>query len=330
MLPLRGEGKVKAECFMVWNIHGIPAALSGESDLVRLASPLFSAFEPSSLAPQVCLHLIPSFTPADISSEEQVFAYESLRVFRFSDGYLFTDGFSVVIGDPAEGRLVAQVHPETISVPRFFSHLFCQIPLLECLRHRGFYSLHAAALVWKGKGILLVGSAGLGKTTTALAFIEAGCQFVGDDTVLLRNCDGQVEALAWSDEFHLDPETATHFPDIAPLVAQGVIYRPGPKRSFSPRIIWQERWLPYCEPHWLFVLERGEPPTRLEPIALNEAIRALLTQSATVFSDRRIAKSHLICLTTLIRQCIPFRLHLAMDFLHDPHQVVLRLLATRE
>jgi hypothetical protein len=47
-------------------------------------------------------------------------------------------------------------------------------------------AVHAAAIAWRGHGILLAGPGRAGKTSLALAGMRAGWRFAGDDYVLLR------------------------------------------------------------------------------------------------------------------------------------------------
>jgi hypothetical protein len=49
----------------------------------------------------------------------------------------------------------------------------------------GLLPVHAAAVALGGRGILIAGFSGAGKTSTALACVEAGWRYVGDDVVLL-------------------------------------------------------------------------------------------------------------------------------------------------
>ncbi len=62
---------------------------------------------------------------------------------------------------------------------------------LRCLFHwwaetRGCQLVHAAAVGREGRAALITGKGGLGKSTTALACLETGLDYVGDDYVLVQ------------------------------------------------------------------------------------------------------------------------------------------------
>jgi HPr kinase/phosphorylase len=52
--------------------------------------------------------------------------------------------------------------------------------------------LHATAVAWAGRGVLLRGASGAGKSTLALALIRQGWMLVGDDQVDVGLADGQL------------------------------------------------------------------------------------------------------------------------------------------
>jgi hypothetical protein len=54
----------------------------------------------------------------------------------------------------------------------------------------GYQMLHGAALGLSGKGIVLAGKAGSGKSTTSLLWLEAGYQYLGDDYCLVGHKPG--------------------------------------------------------------------------------------------------------------------------------------------
>src|SRR5438067_820450 len=59
------------------------------------------------------------------------------------------------------------------------------VSLLEVLKRRGRFALHAACLARDGRGLLLAGTSGSGKSTLAAALARDGYDFLGDDTVFL-------------------------------------------------------------------------------------------------------------------------------------------------
>lgn len=58
-----------------------------------------------------------------------------------------------------------------------------------CAEHHGAQLVHAAAIGIGGRGILLTGRGGVGKSSSALTCVEAGFDYVGDDYVLLTKGD---------------------------------------------------------------------------------------------------------------------------------------------
>jgi HPr kinase/phosphorylase len=56
--------------------------------------------------------------------------------------------------------------------------------------------LHATAVAWRGRGVLLRGASGAGKSTLALALIGQGWMLVGDDQLDISVHDGQLHAAA--------------------------------------------------------------------------------------------------------------------------------------
>jgi hypothetical protein len=56
-------------------------------------------------------------------------------------------------------------------------------------------SLHASAVVSKGRGVAFVGPAGQGKSTMAAAFLKRGAEFFSDDVLPLRLENGQIWAM---------------------------------------------------------------------------------------------------------------------------------------
>jgi len=80
---------------------------------------------------------------------------------------------------PDLGRL----SPAQIAAP-------CKDLLHRWLEEQGRYLIHAAGLAHGGRGMLLAGAGGSGKSTTAFRCLSAGLQYLGDDYVVIGNQDG--------------------------------------------------------------------------------------------------------------------------------------------
>jgi hypothetical protein len=72
------------------------------------------------------------------------------------------------------------------------SHLMFTILLVEILKRRGFYSMHAAGFSQDGKAILIPGTSGAGKSTLAITLLRSGFGYLSDDMVFLRRHSGGI------------------------------------------------------------------------------------------------------------------------------------------
>lgn len=53
-------------------------------------------------------------------------------------------------------------------------------------------SVHASAVAWEGRALLIRGQSGSGKSALSLALMAMGCELVGDDRVSLHEENGQL------------------------------------------------------------------------------------------------------------------------------------------
>ncbi|MBI3696003.1 MAG: aldolase, partial [Acidobacteria bacterium] len=124
---------------------------------------------------------------------------------------LGTDNFAVC--DLERGFGFAMLSPGVARNGLFASFHFLDAMAYLCLCHRYLAPIHGACVARDGKGILLVGGPGAGKSSLAWACARAGLTFVSDDaTWLLRR---EPVLLGRAQRMRFRPEALTLLPDLA-------------------------------------------------------------------------------------------------------------------
>ena len=174
----------------------------------------------------------------------------------------------------------------------------------ELLDH-GVYAvaLHAAALVHEGRILLVCGEPGAGKTTLALALVQAGFGFAGDDTALL-DAAGRVAGVPFAPTVKKGGWriAARYRPDLAS--APTFRRRDGIRLRYLPVIRHTPGALPVG---WIVVLRRqAEGAASLEPIEPVEALRELIAGAFT--PDERLSRTGFDALARLLEGAQSYRL----------------------
>ena len=55
-------------------------------------------------------------------------------------------------------------------------------------------TVHASAVAWDGRAVLITGASGSGKSTLALQLLAYGCRLIADDATILQSDKGQLIA----------------------------------------------------------------------------------------------------------------------------------------
>jgi hypothetical protein len=119
----------------------------------------------------------------------------------------------------------------------------------------GVTALQCACVVRQGRGLLLAGESGTGKSTLALALVRRGLAFVSDEWVYLSRSDGRLLAWGLPTPLELLPDTVTFFPELAAMEPAEAL---NGELAFEvdPGQVFGVRRAHHCEPHWLVLLER--------------------------------------------------------------------------
>ncbi|HKV11532.1 MAG TPA: hypothetical protein VJ725_25535 [Thermoanaerobaculia bacterium] len=217
-----------------------------------------------------------------------------------------------VLCDPGDGRARVSVLGEDEEDLWLLSHPLFTIPLMEMLKRRGLYGLHAGGLARNGRALLLPGTSGAGKSTLTLALARAGFGLLGDDTLFLaRRTEGDLRVLAFPDEFDLTDRTVSFFPELAalleaPLPAGWRKRQLRAEEVYGTAIVWE------AEPALLvFPRVSGARESVLTPLSKEEALLELVPN--VLLTEPRSSQAHLDALADLAAGCACYRLETGSD-----------------
>jgi hypothetical protein len=192
------------------------------------------------------------------------------------------------------------------------SHPFFTLALLEQLKRRRLFGLHAALLSRAGRALVLPGASGAGKSTLTICLLRAGFAFGGDDLCFLRPSGGGVSVLAFPDELDVTEETVTFFPELSVLRTRP--HRPDVRKwPLLGEEIYSADLVLECDPALLVFPRVGESEeSRLEPLdparAMIELVpNIMLTEPAT-------SQAHLDAIGELVRRSRCYALQTGRDF----------------
>jgi hypothetical protein len=195
------------------------------------------------------------------------------------------------------------------------SHPLFTLPLVELLKRRGLYGLHAAGLCRDGRVLLLPGTSGSGKSTLALALARAGFGFLGDDTLFLaRRPEGLSEGLkvlAFPDEVDLTDQSVAFFPELASLLDTGLPAgwrkrQTRAEQAYGAEVVWE------CEPALLvFPRVSGAAASELTPMPREEALLELAPN--VLLTEPGSSQAHLDALAELVEKSECWRLATGTD-----------------
>lgn len=200
----------------------------------------------------------------------------------------------------AAGDGMARMESDDYAGRRLYlaTHALATVCLIELLKRRGRFNLHAACLARDGRGVLLAGASGAGKSTIAIALVRAGLAFLSDDMVYIEPASEGVRMIAFPDAIGLTDQTVARFPELGPMMADPVP-EGFPKRLVRMHALFGAEQLWSCVPQLLlFPQVVAEGPSRLEALDPKEALLRLVPD--VLLTEPVAAQAHLRALAALL------------------------------
>lgn len=222
--------------------------------------------------------------------------------------YLTHEDAVRVLCEPARGRSTLSVVSGAEPNLWLLSRPLLTLPLVELLKRRGRYSLHAAGLAVEGRALLLTGTSGAGKSTLALALARAGVGFMSDDMVFLDSRPDGLRVLAFPDEVDTTETTVAFFPELHDLRR-----RPSwPKSQLRVDERYGTETVLEAAPGALVLCQVAEAEaSELTPVSSDEALLELAPN--VLLTETESSQAHLDALGELVRASACYRLEAGRD-----------------
>ncbi len=221
--------------------------------------------------------------------------------------------------DAEASRLDGLIHPTSSADLTGFTRVTLLLAFAAAMRLRGLYHLHAGGVVLDGRGILIVGDGGMGKSSTTLALVAAGADCLSDDVLFVaatdQTCFGLPAPLRLSPEIH----------SIYPSLASGPISRAEDGKIWVDfRGLLPGKFTAAAPAPHIILLPRisAEEPTHVVPTEKAEALGRMLVSSAWVTSERLpLRDAQMNALARLVDQATCYELVLGPDAKSDWNRV---------
>ena len=182
------------------------------------------------------------------------------------------------IADLNTGACIGFVTEAMVEDSSFFKSTFLDCLFYVLAVHHDYTPVHCSGIASGGRGVLICGVSGTGKTTLAYACARSDLQVLSDDVVHLRIDPANNQLRLWGRPWclRLSPEAADLFPEL---------------RGLKPQLRSDHEWyleidvekqfpggaVVSCEPEALVFLERHhDAASLLQPLDVDSALERLL------------------------------------------------------
>jgi hypothetical protein len=191
-------------------------------------------------------------------------------------------------------------------------HTLTTLVLMEALKRRGRFALHAGCLARDGRAVLVAGKSGAGKSTLALALADCGLDYLSDDLVFLRpGAGGPPKVLGFADAVGVSSGTVRLIPGLAAACASET--EPGfPKHLVRVEHLFPNRIVAASQGSVLVFPEiAATDHSEIEPMDPGEAWLRLVPD--VLLTDEASSRAHLSAIASLTGHVSCHRLRSGRD-----------------
>jgi hypothetical protein len=204
---------------------------------------------------------------------------------------------------------IVETDPKNLFVA---SHLVLTILLVEILKRRGWYSLHAAGFSENGRAVLIPGTSGAGKSTLSIALLRAKFDYLSDDMVFLGRGPRGLTARGLVEDVDVSDQTIRFFPELDFLLHSPKLDG-FTKKQVPAEAVYGTKAIAEAHPK-VIILPRisGKQTSTITPIESDEALHEIVPNM--LLTEQRACQGHLGVFADLVKQTACYRLDTGHDF----------------
>lgn len=317
----------------IYSIYGIPIKVSYPIDdayreipiLFKEISFVKDSYKNKINQKCILINISGKYQPLPRTYDTLIHSYLSeIKLFNKANTFFYASGHSLFVVYPRKNLATLYLNKGTLlNHERFSLRKLIVVGLLELLRWKGLYTMHACGISKGNLQLLLIGNNGSGKSTVAMNMISRGWRFLSDDSVFLKEVKNQISVfsvsselklkLNWSYNSALAPKLKKHVKECLIdgdklTVDLGKVYPGTIISKFIPNVILSLKIVGYKE-------------SVLQPIKKRAALLKLVNQSISLFFGGEPSQKQLNLLTRLLSQAIPYQLLMGRDLYENPGKI---------
>jgi hypothetical protein len=227
----------------------------------------------------------------------------------------FGEGVRALCSPDSNRALLSSVESEATNL-FMASHLVLTILMVEILKRRGWYSLHAAGFSDNGRAILIPGTSGAGKSTLSVALLRARFDYLSDDMVFLRLFPDGLRVRGLLEDVDINDQTIHFFSELNFLL-QSPKASEFPKRQLRVEEVYGTKTVVEAHPKAIiFPRISGKETSVITQIEGDEALLEIVPN--VLLTEPRACQAHLGVLAGLVKQTACYRLETGRDFSRIP------------